>query len=47
MLFGDFAIINKDFRIVSTNHTLKRMEERRINPRIVKDVVRGLDYYRN
>ncbi len=44
MLLGQFAIINKDFRIESTTHALKRMEERKINPQVVKEVVEGLDY---
>lgn len=44
MLLGEFEIIDNDFRIESTTHALKRMEERNIDKQIVKNVVMGLDY---
>ncbi|MDI3548414.1 MAG: hypothetical protein PWR10_2066 [Halanaerobiales bacterium] len=44
MLLGEFEIINKDFRIESTTHALQRMEERRIDQQVVKEVIKGLDY---
>jgi hypothetical protein len=44
MLLAEFEIIDKDFRIESTIHALKRMEERGIDKKIVIDVIMGLDY---
>lgn len=43
MLLGEFEIVNKDFRIESTTHALKRMKERGIKKRIVMNVVMSLD----
>lgn len=44
MLMGEVKIINNDFRIESTTHARKRMEERKIDKDIVMDVVKGLSY---
>jgi hypothetical protein len=43
MLLSEMEILNKDFRIESTTHAAKRMEERKIDESIVIDVVKELD----
>lgn len=43
MLLSEVEIMNKDFRIESTTHAARRMEEREIDKSIVIDVVKGLD----
>ena len=43
MLLSEVEILDKDFRIESTTHAARRMEERKIKKNIVVDVVKGLD----
>ena len=43
MLMAEVKILNRGFRIESTTHALRRMEERDIDKKIVTDIVCGLD----
>ncbi|AZO95704.1 DUF4258 domain-containing protein [Iocasia frigidifontis] len=44
MLLAEFSIIDYGFRIETTTHALRRMKERDINPAVVGEVIKGLDY---
>lgn len=44
MLLGNLAITDRNFRIESTTHAMKRMEERGIAHQIVIDVIQELSY---
>lgn len=44
MLLGKLAITDRNFRIESTTHALKRMEERGIKQHVVIEAIQELDY---